>query len=259
MVQIAQSGQISVGYAADISLGGMCAWRLPGDASCASAARSLLGIAMKTVGLDRDMAADAVLAASELATNALNHALRARPGVQAGPPELWVWARVTPTPRLVVSVFDTCRSRWPDTAPHDLLDEHGKGLGIVDMLAAAWGTYPTRSWLGRPGLPGKAVWCAFPLPGPWPNARATAPPVLVARQLTSSLTGRGIVNVSHRHGKGVSLVTVPRPGGQDVNVWVEPGHLTYTSVSGARIRRPVVDFYDVTETLVGTIESPGHG
>lgn len=259
MVQITQSGQMSVGYAADISLGGMCAWRLPADASCASVARSLLGIAMKTLGMDRDTAADAVLVASELATNSLNHVLRAGPGAQGGAPELWVWARATPARQLVVSVFDTCRSAWPDTAPRDLLDEHGKGLGIVGMLSTAWGAHPTRSWLGAPDDRGKAVWCAFTLPGPWPSARTSAPPVLVARHLTSTLTGRGVANVSHRHGKGISLVTVPLPSGEDLNVWVEPGHLTYTSVNGARVRRPVVDLYDVTEALVRTIEGGGDG
>ncbi|MFI0447113.1 ATP-binding protein [Actinomadura sp. 6N118] len=220
-------------------------------------ARSLLGIALTTLGLRGDTAGDAVLAASELATNAFNHGLGAGPGVQIGTLELWVWARATPAPQLVVSVFDTCRSSWPDTAPRDLLDEHGKGIGIVGMLAAAWGAHPTRSWLGGQDVRGKVVWCAFSLPGPWPNASTTAPPVIVARHLTSTLTGRGIANVSHRHGRGVSLVSVPVPAGEDINVWVEPGHLTYTSLNGVRIRRPVVDLYDVTETLVSGID--GHG
>src|SRR5690606_40948107 len=71
MVQIAQSGHIGVGHAADIARGGMCAWKLPADKSCASVARSLLSMTMTTLGLERDTSDDAVLAVSELATNAL--------------------------------------------------------------------------------------------------------------------------------------------------------------------------------------------
>lgn len=64
MAQIVQSGHMAIGYAADIALGGMCAWRLPTDTTCASVARSLLSMAMTTLTLDRDTADDAILAAS---------------------------------------------------------------------------------------------------------------------------------------------------------------------------------------------------
>lgn len=249
MPQIAQSGHMTIGHAADIALGGMCAWRLPTDASSASVARSLLNIAMTTLGLDRDTADDAILAASELATNALNHALHAGSGTPIAPPELWVWARVTPKPQLVVSVFDTYRSAWPDTAPRDLLDDHGKGLNIISMLAATWGAHPSRS-ICSGGTPGKAVWCAFDLPGPWPNPSTTAPPIPVARHLASALTGRGLADVAHHHGKGVSLVSIPRPSGEDINVWIEPRHLTYSTANQSRVRRPVVELYDVAEDLI---------
>ncbi|WP_207947044.1 ATP-binding protein, partial [Actinomadura sp. 7K507] len=158
MAQIVQSGHMTIGHAADIALGGMCAWRLPADASCASVARSLLSIAMTTLGLDRDTTDDATLAASELATNALTHA---SPSTSTVPPELWVWARATPTPQLVISVFDACRSSWPDTTPKDLLDDHGRGIGIVALLAEAWGAHPSRS-ICTGGAQGKAVWAAFP-------------------------------------------------------------------------------------------------
>lgn len=222
MPQKVQSGHISVGHARDIALGGMCAWRLPTDASCASVARSLLSIAMTSLGLDRDTADDAILAASELATNSLHHGLNASPETETAPPELWVWARVTPTPQLVLTVFDACRSSWPDTTPHGLLDEHGRGIGIVGMLAEAWGAHPTRS-ICTQGTPGKAVWSAFALPGPWPNARTTAPPMLAARHLATMLTARGVTNVTHRHGRGVSLVTIPLGRNEETNIWIEPG------------------------------------
>ncbi|WP_433241621.1 hypothetical protein [Actinomadura nitritigenes] len=145
----------------------------------------------------------------------------------------------------MVSVFDTCRSSFPDAAPRDLLDEHGKGLGIVTMLAAAWGAHRSRSRLGS-GLPGKAVWCAFPLYGGWLNPELTAPPALAARHLAAVLAVRGIRGVEHRHGRGVSLVTVP-VSSAEINVWVEPAHLTYATPGGRRVRRPIVDLHDVAE------------
>lgn len=247
MVQIVQSGQMTVGHAADIALGGMCAWRLPADASCASVARSLLGIAMAKLGLDRGTTDDAVLAASELATNALTHS-----GTTVAP-ELWVWARTTPKPQLVISIFDACRSSWPTTTAGDLLDDHGRGIGIVAMLAAAWGAHPSRS-ICTGGAQGKAVWAAFPLPGPWPDPRTTAPPMLAARHVAATLTARGISHVTHRHGQGVSLVTIPFGGNKETNIWIEPGHLSYTLPNGTRHRRPVIDLHDTTETLVHHLE-----
>ncbi|HEU5030989.1 MAG TPA: ATP-binding protein [Spirillospora sp.] len=252
MVQIVQSGQISIGHAAEIAVGGMCAWRLPADAACASVSRSLLAIALKTLGLGHGLIDDVALAASELTTNAFNHGLRADAFSTPVPSELWLWARATPAPQLVVSVFDSCRTSFPDAAPRDLLDEHGKGLGIVTMLAAAWGAHSSRSRLGG-GHPGKAVWCAFPLHGAWPNPKLTAPPVLAARHLAAVLTARGVRDVAHRHGRSVSLVTVPASGAE-INVWVEPAHLTCTGPDGLRVRRPIVDLHDAAEFLTARHE-----
>lgn len=252
MVQTVQSGQVSVGHAADIALGGMCAWRLPADTSSASVARSLLGIAMTKLGLDRDTTDDAVLVASELTTNALTHS------VSAAPPELWVWARATPKPQLVISVFDACRSSWPTITPGNLLDDHGRGIGIVGMLADAWGAHPSRS-ICTGGTQGKAVWAAFPLLGQWPDPRTTAPPMLAARHLAATLTARGITNATHRHGRGVSLVTIPYGRNEETNIWIEPGHLSYTLPDGVRHRRPIVDLHDATETLVHHLEENPRG
>ena len=254
MAQIVQSGHMTVGCPADIALGGMCAWRLPADESCASIARSLVSIAMTTLKLDRDTADDVILTASELATNALNHARSAHPAPQTSSPELWVWARTTPRQQLVVSVFDTCRSAWPDATPRDLLDDHGKGIGIVALLAEAWGAHRTRA-ICTGNTPGKAVWAAFALPGPWPNPRMTAPPMPVARHLASMLTARGITNTTHRHGRGISMVTVPLGKNQETNVWIEPGQLSYTTPRGARQRRPMIDLHDVAEILIHDVET----
>jgi hypothetical protein len=52
-----------------------------------------------------------------LATNALNHGLRAGPYDPVVPPELWIWRRITPAPQLVVAVFDALPEREEHTAP----------------------------------------------------------------------------------------------------------------------------------------------
>jgi hypothetical protein len=120
------------------------------------------------------------------------------------------------------------------------------------MLAAEWGAHRSRSHLSA-GHPGKAVWCAFPLGTSWPNPNLTAPPILAAQHFAATLTARGVRDVQHRHGRGVSLVTVPMCGAE-VNVWVEPGHLTCTTPDGTRVRRPMTDLHDTAEHLIGWCE-----
>jgi hypothetical protein len=249
MPQIVQPGHMGVGPSADISVGGMCVWPLPADESCAPAARTLLRSALTALRLRRDTVEDALLAVSELATNALQHGLRAGPWASRVPPELWVWARTTPEPQVVVSVFDTDRSSRPDIGPHDLLDEHGRGLGIVAALADDWGTHPSRSWLGTGSVPGKTVWCAFGLDGPEPITRVIVPPMHAARHLADSLTARGL-GAAHHDGSGISMVSVPIGPGHEVNVWVEPAHLSLACPTGPHVRRPIVDLHDLAEDLI---------
>jgi Histidine kinase-like ATPase domain len=252
MVHTAQPGHVAHGSAADIAVGGACAWLLPADGGCASVARSLLRAAMVVLRLGDELTDAAVLAVSELATNAYDHGLRAGPGA----PELWLWARVTPMPQLVVTVFDTCRSAWPETRPRDPLDEQGRGLGIVGAVADAWGAHLSRSRRCAEARqqPGKAVWAAFPLPGPWPAANLTAPPADSACTLTAALTARGVENTGHRDGERVSLVCVPLPGGGAVNVWIDAARLTFTDLDGHRVHRLAGDLHDVAEHLVRRTE-----
>lgn len=249
MGQIAWAGQMALGNVSDIPNGGVCVWRLPPDSSCASVGRSLLNAAMTGLGLDRELVENAVLAGSELVTNALNHGLQPESPHAVVSPELWVWARATPVPQIVLGVFDICRRSWPDTARRDLLDEHGKGIGIVDFVADRWGAHLSRSRL-CPQMPGKVVWCAFGMTGRWPDAALTAAPAVVARHLALAVTARGVENVEDRHRRGVALVSVPVGGFGAVNVWVEPRHLTLTSPDGARDRRPLVDLHDLVEDVV---------
>jgi hypothetical protein len=162
-----------------------------------------------------------------------------------------MWARADPTPQLVVTVFDTCRSAWPETRPRDLLDEQGRGLGIVDAVADAWGAPVSRSRLcaGPAQLPGKAVWSAFALPDSWAPVRPAVPPADAARDLAGTLAARGVENVCHRHDERVSLVCVPFPVGV-VNVWIDAAGLSYREPGGFRVNRPIVDLHDVAEHLI---------
>jgi hypothetical protein len=256
MAKTAQSGRAAPGSVADMTSGGAGAWLLPPDARCASTARSLLRAAMTVLRLGDDLVDAAVLAVSELATNALDHGLRAQAGRPVVPPELWIWARVTPMPQLVVTVFDTCPAAWPRTRPRGPLDEQGRGLGIVGAVADVWGAHLSRSRLCAQARrsPGKAVWAAFALPGPWPSTWPDAPPGDTARDLAAALAARGVEDVSRRDDERVYLVCVPVPGGGAVDVRVDAAHLTFTDLDGRRVHRLTGDLHDVAEHLMRRIE-----
>jgi anti-sigma regulatory factor (Ser/Thr protein kinase) len=80
----------------DLAVGGVCAWQLPPDPSCAWLSRSLLRTAMASLSLSGELIDAAALAVSEQVTNALQHGLRAGPGDPVVPAELWVWGWTTP-------------------------------------------------------------------------------------------------------------------------------------------------------------------
>src|ERR1700732_3146839 len=112
----------------DIPHGGLYAAQLPPEPTCPAQARSLTRSAMSALALPDDLIESGVLCASEMSTNAFRHGLLNSPDDLAVPPELWMWATTTPTPRLLIAVFDLRRDRWPQLADGDLLDENGKGL-----------------------------------------------------------------------------------------------------------------------------------
>jgi signal transduction histidine kinase/DNA-binding response OmpR family regulator len=89
---------------------------------------------------------DAVLAISELTTNALIHG--------ALPVEITL--RHT-GPELVIEVTDALPAPPRRLRPTPY-DEHGRGLQMLSILSARWGT--------RPAGTGKRVWCSITLPGP---------------------------------------------------------------------------------------------
>lgn len=96
---------------------------------------------------DPTLADQALLLVSELATNAMEHAGTAF--------EVTV---VTGAESVRIEVSDG--SNMPPLVGHRPIDsERGRGLRIVEALAAGWGSG------ARPGTDGKVVWCELLRPG----------------------------------------------------------------------------------------------
>ena len=132
---------------------------LPPVPESAKAAREFTAATLRNWHLD-PLISDAVLIASELVTNAINHG--SPKGAQAG-----LGARAEPgaaveltwsyqVSRLICVITDRA-AEPPVTAPADPDAESGHGLQIVGALAAAWG------WTML-GTGEKAVWAALHLP-----------------------------------------------------------------------------------------------
>ncbi|MFD1271216.1 ATP-binding protein [Streptomyces kaempferi] len=106
-----------------------------------------------------DRGDDAALVVTELATNAVLHAV-ARPGAD----QTGVWLKLTlRRAHLVCAVTD--QSDSPPVCPRTdgALEVHGRGLRIVEALSEHWG------WTLSPA--GKTVWAMLPaLPRPTPSA-----------------------------------------------------------------------------------------
>ncbi|KUL30359.1 regulator [Streptomyces regalis] len=101
--------------------------------------------------------ADALMVVTELAANAVLHAAphaTARSSA-AGEPEIWLKLSLRRPAHLVCAVTDPSDS--PPVYPHtsDPLDEHGRGLRIIDALSEHWG------WTRRQPF-GKTVWAMLP-------------------------------------------------------------------------------------------------
>lgn len=154
-------------------------WALPGGPGCAGHARAVLRDALASLGVPRDVIADAQLMASELVTNAYQHA------GEHGPHELWLYKAGNDVGdasdddagdagdddggdcgdcggEVRCAVFDALseaalpRYSWTS-------GDCGRGLSIVsDLSEGRWGMRRTVSRLGPP-VRGKAVW--FTVPG----------------------------------------------------------------------------------------------
>jgi len=101
-------------------------WELPHDLTAARAARA--HVAQFLPDLAPDLVDDLTLIASELAANTVRHG--SAPGVLT----------LVREPRSVrVSVQSTSRDEDPEIQYADVTTPTGRGLGIVESLAADWG------------------------------------------------------------------------------------------------------------------------
>ena len=138
----------------------------------ARAAREFTAVTLRQWRLDV-LTEDAVVIASELATNAIQHGTPAAAGDAAGGRVELSWC--LQASRLICVVTDQTGAP-PALAAVDPEAESGHGLQIVGALAVAWG------WTVL-GTGEKAVWAALELPGavsaagsaPAETARAASP------------------------------------------------------------------------------------
>ncbi|RAG83617.1 PAS domain S-box protein [Streptacidiphilus pinicola] len=128
-------------------------WSLALDASEVRRARSLVHDQLTRWGL-AELSELTELLVSELVTNALR--------VAKGSVEL----QLMRVGKLLVEVSDDDHN-LPSLEPSELLDEEGRGLGLVSQLASRWGT-------SRKAV-GKVVWFELPLPVQQPAPPLTLP------------------------------------------------------------------------------------
>jgi anti-sigma regulatory factor (Ser/Thr protein kinase) len=117
---------------------------LAASAATGSLARQALRQLLTSARVDTDTSETAVLLATELVTNAVEH------GQGAAYLDANVEDRMI---RLEVSDSSTVAPR-PNTEVTEL-DERGRGLLLIDALASRWGV--------RPRSDGKTVWCELDL------------------------------------------------------------------------------------------------
>ncbi|GAB3971133.1 hypothetical protein GCM10029978_045740 [Actinoallomurus acanthiterrae] len=251
--------------AAEALRAGACvAWELPGDLMVRHA-RRIVSDVLSGLGAPEDFLHAAVVAVSELGTNALVHGC-AHPGLENGPPvaglpELWLYVRGTTLPReLLLTVFDRgpgwSAASVPAVGTPDAESESGRGLQILGALAeesdGRWGMHPSRARLGAYRLPGTAAWLALPLPreiraGP---AFRDISPAEAIENLASHLRHRGIDGneLQARVNGRAALLSV-----RHLTVWALNGAYRWCGASGPR-RRPLADVVDATEQILAETE-----
>ena len=111
---------------------------LPGAVPCARLHTRLLLAEWSLAGLSERTE----LVVSELVTNAVA-ASQQRPWIS--PVRLWLYADTT---RVLITVWDA-NPRLPVRADTDELAESGRGLLLVESLAAQWDAYPTPDYGGK--------------------------------------------------------------------------------------------------------------
>ncbi|MBG6090740.1 ATP-binding protein [Actinomadura viridis] len=137
---------------------------LPAEPTSPKEARAFTRATLREWGVDGAAADDALVAVSELVTNALQHGLRGLPRpLPAGPIQLVLLGHPR---RLVVTVTDPGERTPEPIAPDPVRSpEGGRGLLVLGALSDAWGWAPLATG-------GKAVWAAFDLPAGSSSATA---------------------------------------------------------------------------------------
>jgi hypothetical protein len=130
--------------------------------NAASLTRALVRLVLTQWGL-RDVVDDACLVASELATNAVQATAEEEPrlyvnGIQ--PPPLIRAQVMLFESFMVIGVWDRSL-RVPKAASASAVDEHGRGLVIVENLSVRWGWDTVHPYSGHKG---KVVWAELALP-----------------------------------------------------------------------------------------------
>lgn len=97
-----------------------------------------------------NFADDAVVVASELAANAMHHALDHLGGDSA-------WLGLVRSERALICVVADPSPAPPVPQKQSALTEHGRGLYLVDALTARWG-------YSEPDGHGKTIWARIPIP-----------------------------------------------------------------------------------------------
>jgi anti-sigma regulatory factor (Ser/Thr protein kinase) len=117
---------------------------VPVDEGDVAAARAFIRENLASWSVPASIVDDVVLLGSELVTNAIVH----------GHPPIEMRLRRSEI-EITLEVFDAANF-YPRRVRPTPYEEHGRGLGIVDVLARDWGTRMT--------VGGKAVWCVVAIP-----------------------------------------------------------------------------------------------
>lgn len=223
--------------------GGFPVWALPSDARGASVARGIVKQSCAAIGIDEDVAYDAAVAISELASNVYVHA-RGGPV----PPEIWAYLRWDERPELVLKVFDS--APWRGVQPNGERPEPtatgGRGFEVVQALTAehggTWGIHRTVSRLTARPVLGKAVYLTVPhqVEAPPSNALETAV------RLHDLLEERRLGRLQASYGYEMAVICV-RPG---VHVWVRGTSIACHLSGLGTTRVPLSDFVEITERIV---------
>ena len=116
---------------------------LPADPTAPRQARAVLAAAAQEWGLDDDLHEDAAMVVTELVANAVDHART--------PSTLTIDLDER---GLRIAVRDECRGPTPRPRPVDPTASRGRGLQMIDALAASWGVTGY--------VDGKTVWAVLP-------------------------------------------------------------------------------------------------